>query len=104
MVVAAFRCFENPLMQGEQCLHATFLERHRGEQFVAGIALGILPGKGEDDAFGFDDLAIDARSPVLGALWRAHATAVLAADADIHVAMDRGEALRAPPARDVLWL
>ena len=69
-----------------------------------GRAVGILPGEGEDDALRLDDFAIDAALPVIGALRRAHAEAVGAADADVHLAVDRGEALRSPPARDVLRL
>src|SRR5262249_52464086 len=67
-------------------------------------AVGILSGEREDDPLRLDDLAIDAALPVLAALRRAHAEAVGAADADVHVAVNRGEPLRAPPAGDVLRL
>jgi hypothetical protein len=68
VVVAAFGGFEHGLMQDQQGLGALFRQCDGGEEFVAWISVGILPGEGEDNAFRLDELAVDADFPVVGAL------------------------------------
>ena len=99
--VKAFFALGNNTLMG----FANNVERHCGQQFVVWhIGARVFPGEGEYDALGLDDLAVDTTLPTLGALRRAHPEPIGAANAHIHLAVDRCKALRSPPARDVLGL
>src|SRR5262245_5061272 len=89
---------EGGVPQGKPCAVAEIGEGHGHQCFriVAAVAFGVV---GEDQAFGCRDFAIDA---VLGhnrAARRAHAPPPDAARSHIHLAGQRGEAARRPPAR-----
>src|SRR5215218_9125047 len=68
------------------------------------VAFGIREGIGEDDPLGHHDLAKYALGPDLAALGRSHAVVRDAARAEIDLAERRREALRTPPAHEVLRL
>src|ERR1700720_3225252 len=82
VTVAPLDRLESGLVQREFRPRALLGEGHRGQQFVARIAIDILPGERENDPLRLNDFAIDAAFPVLGTLRRAHAAAVGATDAD----------------------
>jgi hypothetical protein len=95
---------EYGLMQSQLGFAAAFDKRHGDQGLVPGPTVLLLPGEGEDQALGFDDFAVDAALPVIGALRRAHAEPEGAARPDIHVVGDRREALRSPPQRQLVGL
>src|SRR5262245_2812851 len=72
MSVARFGRFEARLMEREPGLAALIGEAHRHDGLVPALAVLILPAVGEDEQFVFDDLAVDAAEPMLGAVGRAH--------------------------------
>src|SRR5207249_7218056 len=77
---------------------------HRQEGLVARLTLLVLPRPCANETLRLDDLAKDAPQPMIGTLRRAHAEAEGATRADVHLAERSREALRAPPAGQVLGL
>ena len=71
---------------------------------MLGVAGGIEPGVGEDEAFGFDDLAEDAAGPFGVAGGGQLFDAPGAAGAEIDLAGGSDEAARTAPALDALRL
>ena len=57
MVIAGLDSLEGRLLQSELRLVPVFGEGHCYQGLVTGFALGILPGEGEDEPLGLDDLA-----------------------------------------------
>src|SRR5262245_45803868 len=81
--VARFGRLEARLVEREPGLAALIGEPHRHDGLVPALAVLIVPGVCEDEQFVFDDLAVDAAEPMLGAVGGAHHASPGAAGAQL---------------------
>src|SRR5215475_11921349 len=97
MPVALLDRLEWGLAEGQQSLPVLLGEGHRHHGFKATLAL-FIPGEGEDDTGGLDDLAEHATVPqLLAGFGRPQAGAPRAAGPDVHLHQGGGIVLRPPP-------
>src|SRR5712671_7697320 len=78
-----------------------FLEGHCRQYFAAGHIIEVA---GPDDSLCRDDFPIDTVRVMLPAAGRAHAQAITAANAEVHLADRQREAIGAEPVHQVLGL
>src|SRR5882757_6545589 len=88
-------------MHREFGLALMFGEGHRRQDFAAGH---IFKDAGPDDSLCRDDFPIDTVRVMLPAAGRAHAQAITAANAEVHLADWQREAVGAEPVHHVLGL
>src|SRR5262245_39262415 len=102
MSVARFGRFEARLVERELGPAALIGEPHRHDSLVPALAALILPAVGEDEQFVFDDLAVDAAEPMLGAVGSAHYASPGAARAQFALGTGNREAARSAPFVEML--
>jgi hypothetical protein len=89
-------------MKPHLCPVAAILEGDGHDRSRSRAAILALPGMGEDETLGLDDLAIDAGDPVFLSVRSTQAGPVGTARPKVHLVLRRREPVRSRPAREVL--